>query len=326
MARGTRPREAGTLSAIDHAISVFAMLLAVGIIGFAWWRKAPIVMGVVIANFAVFILTILRGDSQFFISGPLVEDLAARVVYLSVDHWPRLYTIFTATFLHADLGHLLGNMLVLILIGLPFEDRVGPRRFLIVYFWSAIVAVLLHAAYIHMVGDARDQLIPLVGASGAVFGILGAFATMYPWDKIRFPVFFLIRMPVVFGALILVFLEYAAISSGGLGRVAHAAHIGGAVGGVIVGMLFRPSRATTREGEGASRAIHYDVLERLATTPQQRGWIQKMRENEDHPETRRAWLERLVPSLRCPQHDQPYQARGRNRLVCPGGHEERYAD
>lgn len=315
------------MSEADTALSVFAVLVAIATIAFAWWRKVPIVMGIAIANFAVFVLTMVTGRGFSVIGSPIVQDLAARVSYLSADGWPRLYTIFTATFLHAGPVHLVGNMLVLLLIGVPFEERVRRGRFLVIYFWSAIVAVLLHALYIYMRGG--DRSIPLVGASGAVFGILGAFATMYPKDRVYtvIPPFIIpLRLPVVVTAIILMALEYLAIAVGTADGVAHAAHFGGAVGGVIMGLLFRTSRAASPEAVLAPRVLRYDVLERLATSPQQRAWIQKLRENEDHVDAQRAWLERLLPSLRCPQHGTVFQARGRSRLACPDGHEERYAD
>jgi rhomboid family protein len=315
------------MSAADHVVSLVAVLAAVGSLAAAWWRKAPVVLGLLLGNILVFALGVATGRGFLSIAGsPLLDDLAARVSYFSAEDWPRLYTILTATYLHANASHIFGNMLVLFLVGTPFEERVGRGRFLLIYFWSAIVAVLLHALYIHETGTALDRTVPLVGASGAVFGILGAFATMYPRDRVLMPIILILRVPVFLGAIIFTFIEFLALAAGQASGVAHAAHLGGAVGGVILGLLLRQGPLAHETKPGARRKIDYAVLERLATTPQQRGWIQKVRENEDHPETQHAWLERLLPTLTCPQHGLAYEPKGRNRLACPAGHEERYAD
>lgn len=307
---------------------MLAIGLAAGSVAAAWWRKAPIVLGLILGNVLVFVVGAATGIGYLSLAGsPLLDDLAARVSYLSVAGWPKLYTILTATFLHANALHIFGNMVILLLVGLLFEERVGRARFLVIYFWSAITAVLLHAVYVVLAH--QNQNIPLVGASGAVFGILAAFATLYPMDRVAIiipPLFFPIRMPVVVGAGIYMLLEFVAIYAGGQSNVAHAAHFGGAAGGVIMALLLRGGRPSADAMRGKPLMVRYDVLERLATTSVQRGWIEKVRENADHPDTQRAWLERLLPTLQCPEHGSPFAPKGRGRITCPNGHEERYAE
>jgi membrane associated rhomboid family serine protease len=309
--------------------SVLALVAVAVILGFAWVRKLPMVMGLVIANFAVFLISAYTasGPGLTIAGSPHLNDLAARVSDLTELRWWRWYTILTATFLHADVVHLIGNMLVLLLIGLPFEDRIRRNRLLAIYFLSSIVAVLLHGLWIlFMQGGGRGLDVPLVGASGAVFGLLGAFAAMYPRDQIpMFLVFILLpRVPVWLAAVVLMGLEGFALFGGAATRVAHAAHLGGAVGGVIFALLLKPERAYV-EPKKAPRRLDYDVLERLARDESQRRLVTQLRQNEDEPETQAAWLERLLPTLTCAQCGQPLAPRGRTRLECPNGHQEQYA-
>lgn len=307
------------------AVSMAALAAIAATLGLAWWRRIPMVMAITIANFLVFVLTIATGFAFTIAGSPLLADLAARVSDLTEFRYLRLHTILTATFLHSGIPHIIGNMLVLLLAGLPFEDRVGRARFLLIYFVSAVVAVLLHAVWVvnqtpHLVD------LPLVGASGAVFGILAAFATLYPNDRIPMFLVFIIlpRVPVYIAAIVLTAVEAFILVSGPTGGVAHAAHIGGAVGGLAIALVLRPRRHAVQENPAAAR-LDYEALERLAPEPHQRTMIDRLRENEDQAEAQRAWLDRLLASLRCPRCGQSLEARRRGRLACANGHEEAYA-
>lgn len=309
------------------AVSLLAMAVVLAILGFVWWRKVPIIFGLAIANFLVFVITILTGEAFTIFRSPLLDDLAARVSYLTDPNIPRLYTVLTSMFLHADFTHVFLNMLVLLMVGVAFEDRVGRVRFLIIYLVSAVVAVLLHGLWVAQMGTPEQLELPLVGASGAVFGILAAFATMYPLARI--PMFlviiFLPRVPVWLAAVVLTALEGLALYTPGPSGVAHAAHLGGAVGGFVLGLLLRP-RQTPQEEKRAPQRLDYSTLERLATEPHQQKILQSLKENEDHGDVQRAWLDRLLPSLACSQCARPLKRQGRGRLVCENGHEERYAN
>lgn len=308
-------------------VSWAALALAVAAVAFVWRRKAPVVTGLTLANFIVFVLSILTGAGRLSVNhSPLLTDLSVRPADFSADGWTHLYGLVTATLLHADAIHIIGNTLVLLLVGLPFEERVGRTRFLAVYLFGAVTAVILHSLWVVLMESPEERLVPLVGASGAVFGVLGAFATMYPLDRIMLPLGIIIlpRVPVYLGALVLTGIEMISLFSGG-GNVAHAAHIGGAVGGVILGLLFRPRATSVVEGPQALRRVDYPALERLARDARTRGLLEKLKENEDHPDTQRAWLERILPDLACPTCGQPFAGERRGLLVCPNGHEERYA-
>jgi membrane associated rhomboid family serine protease len=145
-------------------------------------------------------------------------------------------TLITSQFLHGGWLHLIFNMLFLWVFGNNIEDRLGRIRFLPFYLLCGVLAAVAQAA-----ADA-DSPVPLIGASGAISGVLGAYLVLYPragvWTVVL-PFFFLpFRLPAwlwlgIYLALQLVFLG----DSGGGGDVAYLAHIGGFVAGAA---LIRP--------------------------------------------------------------------------------------
>jgi membrane associated rhomboid family serine protease len=309
--------------------SVAALAVAVAIPALFWWRKGYIVQGLVLANFAVFILMLVAGTvagAPFgTIAGtPFLEDLAFRASDLGDGNPLAFFKIFTAAFLHADLLHVLGNMLILLMVGLAFEDRVGRGRFLVLYLFTAFTAVLLHVIYTYLTEGGDAMSIPLVGASGAVFGILGAFATMYPHDRIPMFLVFIIlpRVPVIVAAIVLMLLEGLLLFSGPPGTVARAAHLGGAIGGAALAPLLKPRQETGAAPGGRPLDMH--ALEEQATTPTQQSYLVRLKENLDEPDTARAWLERLLLSFECSQCGARYTDVNGPRARCPVGHEVRY--
>jgi membrane associated rhomboid family serine protease len=157
-------------------------------------------------------------------------------------------TLLTSQFLHGGLLHLLGNMLFLWIFGNNVEDILRPARFLLFYLACGVVAGLVHVA------TQAASLTPTVGASGAISGILGAYAVMFPKARIHtvvLLVFYITVVPVP--ALVWVaiwlglqLLNAAAVSGGPGGGVAWFAHIGGLIAGVALLPLLRPRRPPHR--------------------------------------------------------------------------------
>ena len=139
----------------------------------------------------------------------------------------------TAGFVHVGLAHLAFNMITLFFFGPVVESILGPWRFLAVYLGAELAANAL-TYWRHKDNPAYSA----VGASGAVSGVLFAFCLFFPFEKI-----FLFFIPVgiwavVFAPLYIVMSVYAAGQGGG--RVAHEAHIGGALGGLALTLLLYP--------------------------------------------------------------------------------------
>ncbi len=154
---------------------------------------------------------------------------------------PAWVTIFTSMFMHANLLHIGGNMLYLWIFGNNIEDSLGHVKFLLFYLAAGLGAALAQIA----VGP--NSTIPMVGASGAIAGVLGAYMVLFPRARIITLMFLfifiqLVALPayVVLGFWIVLQVINTLISSVGVpgGGVAYAAHVGGFVSGLFMIHLF----------------------------------------------------------------------------------------
>jgi len=145
-------------------------------------------------------------------------------------------TVFSSMFLHGGLLHIAGNMLYLWIFGNNIEDRLGHFRFLIFYLISGIIAAYSHAI------TSPSSTIPMIGASGAVAGILGAYILLFPHARVHTLIFFgffvqVVKIPalIVIGFWAIIQFVNGIISHGLLpqGGVAWFAHIGGFLTGLL---------------------------------------------------------------------------------------------
>jgi membrane associated rhomboid family serine protease len=154
------------------------------------------------------------------------------------DYWPFL----TCMFLHGGLAHVIGNMWTLWIFGDNVEDRMGSLRFLLFYLLTGLIAGLTHYF------TNADSVVPTVGASGAIAGVLGAYFVLFPRSQIivMVPIFFFpffFQLPAV-TYLLFWFLSQilggaiAGLSSSQVGGIAFWAHAGGFVAGVLLHRLF----------------------------------------------------------------------------------------
>ena len=155
--------------------------------------------------------------------------------------------IFASMFLHGGWLHLIGNMLFLFVFGRSIEDRYGHFQFLLLYFLSGLSAAVTH---ILLNGGST---VPTIGASGAIAGVLGAYAVCFPRARIStviFLVFFFwkVEIPALFllGYWFLIQFvagyQMLAIESATTGGVAWWAHVGGFVAGILLAIILRPAR------------------------------------------------------------------------------------
>lgn len=166
---------------------------------------------------------------------------------------PAVMTLFTSMFLHGGWMHLIGNMLYLWIFGNNIEDVMGHGRFIVFYLLCGILAALSHAAT-----DPSSQ-IPMVGASGAISAVLGAYVLLFPHAHVLVLIPG-IGMTRVAAGIVLGMWFVTQLVSGGMsmgakgGGVAFFAHIGGFVAGMaLIGLFKRPevrffSPARTRRG------------------------------------------------------------------------------
>lgn len=199
------------------------------------FRVTDVVKNLLIVNILMFVL---------FQMIQLINPLALCLYYPSSPFF-QPYQLITHMFMHANLSHLLMNMIGLYFFGPPLESLWGSKRFFIYYMFSGVGAFLLHflVRYIEISnGSVPIQVInqPMLGASGAVFGILLGFGMNFPNQRVM-----LLFPPIPMKAWVFVlcyaglelFLGFGGYQTG----VAHFAHIGGALFGLILILFWRYS-------------------------------------------------------------------------------------
>tara|TARA_B100000959_G_scaffold287304_1_gene370950 strand:+ start:6232 stop:7326 length:1095 start_codon:yes stop_codon:yes gene_type:complete len=232
----------------------------------------------------------------------------------------HFHRIITSGWLHADFIHVLGNVLVIALAGVPLEQRLGPKRWVAVYFLGLL------GGNIAWIASHPDSMNPAIGASGAAFGLLGAYMACWPDDKIEFPLVFLIRAwPVwliAFFRLGLEVFQIYSIQSGTAGEnnIAHMAHVGGFF---LAYILARPiarggpspldDYGQPASGVSRMQAMREQAIARMGSLDND-PWtevgnpleghaarvLSRLRDEGDELETRRAWLEELAENAICP--------------------------
>jgi membrane associated rhomboid family serine protease len=164
-----------------------------------------------------------------------------RVPGLGVTPLSVYLTLLTSMFMHGGLMHLLGNMLYLHIFGDNIENLMGHLRYLIFYLTCGVLASLAHV-FTSAALDA-DLLVPSLGASGAISGVLGGYFLLFPKRRVRVLIFrFISEVPAL--VAIGVWFAFQLISSLGMfsggsgGGVAYGAHIGGFIAGLVLVKLF----------------------------------------------------------------------------------------
>lgn len=153
----------------------------------------------------------------------------------------RFWQLVTYSFLHGNYAHLFFNMLALWMFGMEIERYVGPMRLLACYFASVVTAALSQL-FVPMLFGAPPA--PTIGASGGVFGLLLAYAVMFPRRKV-IPLIPPIPMPAWLFATLYAGIELFLGVTGSLSGVAHFAHLGGMVGSALVLLQWRASALKT---------------------------------------------------------------------------------
>ena len=171
---------------------------------------------------------------QLFYSYGLIPSVLMGHNELPMDLYvvPAYLTIFSSMFMHGGFMHLIGNMLYMWIFADNIEDSLGPRKFIIFYLLSGI-----GAAMAQVLMDTHSQ-VPMIGASGAIGGVLGAYLINHPNARVLVLIPYIIITIIKIRALYVLgfwfILQF--ISSGG--GVAYAAHIGGFVSGMILILFF----------------------------------------------------------------------------------------
>lgn len=200
-------------------------------------------------NFPVLTLLFIALNITVFIYGvnlpahpSVLYEKYALIPYQLVHHPVAAYpTLYTSMFLHAGIGHLGGNMLYLWVFGSNIEDVLGKFRFILFYFVCGTIAAAGHIA------TNIDSQIPMVGASGAISGILGAYLILFPFSRIKTFIFLgifwtIARVPAIVLLLVWIGLQIWNSTAAGAGGTAWFAHIGGFVAGILLILPFKHIR------------------------------------------------------------------------------------
>jgi len=205
-----------------------------------------ITLALIIANALVYAAT-----TRNFLA--INDEALLKWAYLSGQ--PSLISLLTHLFLHVNIFHLVGNMYFLWLFSRSVEDRLGPTAFLLVYFIAGIAGVLAQDVFIRTFAE---QGIPILGASGAIMGVMGAYLFMFPWSRVH--IFYWFFLPGTFEAMAFwVIGSYFLLDVIG-GLISGLAKSGEGVGnlahlfGLMTGFLFCKAIGAKRDTEALSDA------------------------------------------------------------------------
>ena len=198
-------------------------------------RTVPAVtIGLIAVNVLVFLYQLTLPD-------PELQIFVAR--YAVIPAWFTLPSLVTSQFLHGGFMHVGGNMLYLWIFGDNVEDRLGHVRFLVFYLFAGVVAAVLQMLFNPF------STVPMVGASGAIAGVMGAYFVLYPHSRVLTVVFLflfvdLVEIPAIFFLGIWFLMQLlSGVGSIGVsnigGGVAFWAHVGGFVAGLGLGGVLR---------------------------------------------------------------------------------------
>lgn len=203
-------------------------------------RVQYVTIGLIVANCIVFALTSLgsQGFTEAAVFGLGYIPASINEFAFRPDEWmlvPDGATYITYAFLHADIFHLAGNMLFLWVFGDNVEDAMGHVKFLVFYLLCAAAGAWLHGAIV------PQSQAPLIGASGAIAGIVAAYLMLHP--RVKIWVLALMRIPIRLPAWILLALwiafQFAMMTMGGEEQVSWAAHVGGIIAGALLVLVLR---------------------------------------------------------------------------------------
>ncbi|MFW6141135.1 MAG: rhomboid family intramembrane serine protease [Candidatus Saliniplasma sp.] len=274
-----------------HFIS--AIVLVIILVGFLVVMNSEFYFTqiMLIVNLSVFILVNIIGIRYPYIYFRAIQDLAGKAVYLQTGE--NLHTFLTLMFLHGNIGHILGNMVILFFIGMALESRIGKKWTAIIYLSGGLIATM--GQYIVIWGSE----VPNLGASGAVMGLMGAIVYLYPKDKIpMFLVFILlpeVRVDLAVGAFLLMQGAMVFLVPAG---VAHAAHFAGFAGGMVIAYLIKKADLIERDKE--SESIDHKKLKKLVTDEETEEIYKKIKEADDGV-VQKAWIEHLLSKAECPE-------------------------
>ena len=290
-----------TLAILSAAVLISIILVIV----LPWWKEYQATFILAIAIMVVFILQFILA-SDFSQDIPLIGDYLSKnddIIWSELGFFPaavvdnlEFYRFVTPLFLHADFVHLGMNLAALIFLGVQFENKIGWKRFLMIFFGSGMAAnaIMLPIAQLGYFDQSMNM--SSIGASAAIFGILSSYWYMYPREKVFFPLFLIRKWPI--GLIIAIYggLNVLMLVMNPDDNVNYFSHIAGIIAGVPLALILKPKE---EEGEGeAPKKLDEATLSRLANTKRKREILERALEAKEE-DVRNAWLEDFFERIKC---------------------------
>lgn len=287
---------------MDIAVLV-VVAAAVATAAYSWWKQSMFSVFVSLACIVTMLVLYLPDPDNRY---EVLYQLAFQPGDLMDP--ARLTTVLTSMYTHDvdGISHIFFNLLVLFLIGMPFEERIGTRRYILIYLVSGLVGTFVFALF------RWDANVIAFGASGSISGVIGAFVRLYPHEKMS--LLFLPSLTFPMWVAGLGFLALQVLYAMGSYGIAYEAHLGG----MLAGMLIAPVLVKTPIHKRVKRMISQSSLRKLAKTPELKAILRRI-EDEDVPDVRSAWIEQFVSKARCPHCGSPLKVT-KESVVCEKGH------
>jgi membrane associated rhomboid family serine protease len=228
-----------------------------------------VTFGLIAANVIVYLATTVGGDN-FTTAAVLGLGFIPSVVHNTAELpaqyvlIPESFSYITYAFLHADILHLGGNMLFLWVFGDNVEDALGHFRYLVFYLACAVAGAFVHG----LVGP--DSQAPLIGASGAIAGVVTAYLILFPRVKVWILAFARIplRIPAYIALALWILLQVVMFLAGGEDQISWACHVGGIVAGAALVFLLRRRNVPLTDDEVVAPVpVSTEARETVAVEP-----------------------------------------------------------
>ena len=204
-----------------------------------WGMMSPVIKNLVIINTIMLIATWIIGDTMY-------EKLA---LFAFESPFFKPYQLITHMFMHGDFWHLFFNMYTLMIFGTVLERIWGSKKFLLFYFVTGIGAALCHSLVLYLQYDAFVEAgkiaaatavlrTPTVGASGAIYGVLLGYGMLFPDNRLQL-IFPPVAMKAKWFVIIFGAIELITGLTGMGGNIAHFAHLGGMLFGLIMILIWK---------------------------------------------------------------------------------------
>ena len=285
---------------------IVSIAAIIAVIVYSYYRQFSFSIAASVLCAALFVIVLAVSDARDYRDSTTFVEMAFMPRDLTDP--ARCYTVLTSMFSHAGFGHLFWNVLGLAFIGTAFEQRVGPRPFIIICLVSGLCGTLLFTAF------RWNDFVLVVGASGAISGVLGAFARMFPNERMSLILMFFPLPPMRIWTIVAIFILIQIVLAVGDTNIAVEAH----VGGLIAGMAVAPFVVRMPLHRRVKRMISLNALRKLAKTSELKAIMRRI-EDEEIPDVRSAWIEEFLRKAKCPHCGARIKV-SRDTIRCERGH------